>query len=324
MANDVTVVYIRLVRGAGDMIMLRPAIIGSMKQNPQARHVIHCLENTAPLVRDIQGLEIVTFDPTGTQHFDMGVYQKLLSQSKSLISKYGKDVITYELISECQYETDNAPYIIENGKYVPTGKKIMLSRQVLWCDAVGVSFDMQNYNVKFFPSEYDFADRFLRGLENPLVIHLKSVDKSRSYQYIDCFIEFFAKKHDGHIVVLDHNYHGTRKNVIELKSDDIRKIWCAISVCKILIGIDSFAIHAGGSTNVFTYGIFGQTDYKCRLLYPKVAHSNPYIQCPVQPCWYQPCKHVPCMNARTPKWYWNDIEKKGLLDDNRDYLDSKQ
>lgn len=313
MANDtfMTFVYVRIVRGAGDMIMCRPAIIGNIRKFPNSRHVLHCLDTTSPLARDIKNLEIVEFNSTGTQQFDMNVYEKLLAESARLICKYGKNVKAYELITECQYETENAPYTIQNGKYIPTGKHINISRQEIWCDQVGVPFDMNNYDVNFFDSEHDYADSIMGAFqyEPMLMIHLKSADDWRSYKYPNQFIDYFAKKWDGLVVVLDHEYQGIRKNVIMLNEKDIRKVWCLISKAQALIGVDSFGIHASGSTGVATYGMFGPTDPDCRLRYPKAVSSGAYLKCNIQYCWYQHCKHIPCLKARTPKWYWNDTKR---------------
>jgi hypothetical protein len=302
--------YQRLTRGLGDAIMLRPAIIGSMKQNQQDRHVLHCLSSISCLFRDIQWLEIVEFDSTGTQQFDMKVYEGLLLQSRKLISHYDGLVRVFQLsISESEYEYNNAPYQVVKGQYVPTGKKIEISRQIIWCSVVGVPFSTENYHVLFFDAEHEYADKFLADKSNPLVIHLKSVDKARSYKYPDAFIEYFAKRWDGYVIIMDGEYRGTRKNVVALK-DEIRKAWAVISKATALIGIDSFGIHASGSTGVSTYGIFGQTDPKCRLLYPRAVSSGSYEKCSIQPCWYSCCKYVPCLNARKPSWYWEDFRLK--------------
>jgi len=297
--------YQRLTRGYGDAIMLRPAIIGSMVKYPEARHILHCLKSTSPIFRDIQGLEIITFeDGKLAKAFDYDEYCKLVLESRKLINRLDGEITIFQLSkSESEYEFDNAPYVIENGKYVATGRRIRLSRQDIWCRIVGVPFSIENYNVKFFDSELEYADRVLSNLVNPLVIHLNSVDKARSYKYPDAFINYFAKKWDGDILVLDHEYRGTAKNVFLLKAD-IRKAWAVISKCKALVGIDSFGIHASGSTGVFTYGIFGPTDPKCRLLYKQAVSSSGYDKCGLQPCWYCNCQHVPCINTRKPSWYW--------------------
>ena len=303
--------YQRLTRGLGDAIMLRPAIIGSMVKHPEARHVLHCLKNTSPIFRDIVGLEIVEF-PDGklAKGFDNDAYCKLVLESRKLISRLDGEMTIFQLSkSESEYEYENAPSQIVNGKYVPTGKKIELSRQDIWCNIVDVPFSIDNYNIKFFDAEYEYADKFLADKSNPLVIHLKSVDKARSYKYPDTFIDYFAKKWDGYIIVLDGEYRGLAKNVLTLKAD-IRQVWCVISKCSALIGIDSFGIHASGSTGVKTYGMFGPTDPRCRLLYHRAISSDSYEKCSVQPCWYKNCQYVPCLNARKPSWYWEDFRLK--------------
>jgi hypothetical protein len=294
--------------------MLRPAIIGSIKARPDDRHILHCLRSTSAIFRDIQSLEIVEFeDGKLAKAFDYEEYCKLIAESRQITNKYGKDINIIELISESSYESENAPYNIENGKYIATSNRIELSRQEIWCQAIGVPFGIDNYDIKFFPSELEFVDKVIKGFPDALVIHLKSIDAWRTYHYADAFIEYFAKKWDGNIILLDHVYKGLYSNVIELKTD-IRKVWAVISKCKALIGIDSFGIHASGSTGVFTYGMFGPTDAKCRLLYSKAVSSSSYNKCGLQPCWYKPCRHVPCLNARKPSWYWDNFnEKKRII-----------
>lgn len=301
-----THIYERLTIGLGDGIMLRPAIIANIQKYPYDRHILHGHISILPIFKDITGLE--------TKAFADYRYSVRKVKSTLLIKRYYPDAIIYELSRVCaEYETLNAPVKVEKRKFKLTGEQILLSRQELWCDTVGVSFNMDNYKVQFFKEEQDFARAMLDEFRDYIVIHAESNDKKRrDYTKMHFLIEYVAKKWDGWILTIgkDYQYKGLMRNIYSINNRDIRKIWCMISKSKLLIGIDSFGVHAAGSTGINTYGIFGSTDPECRLLYPKAFYSDPYDRCQWQYCWYQTCVERPCINRRSPKYYWEDICRK--------------
>lgn len=296
--------YERITVGRGDAIMTRPAIIGNIKRFPGRRHIVHVHPSIAPLYADIEGLEIVAFEDKKLEN--------RYSQSRAKAEKEYNLGNYYRLSDPCaNYEIENAPYILEKGQYIPSGKTIGKSRQEIFCEVVGVKFDMSNYDVKFTPEELEFADNFLRDKPNPMAVHVYTTDKWRDYKFMPQLIDYIAEHWDGSIVTIAPKYrHKRGKNIHALIESDIRKVWAVISRCRFLVGPDSFGVHASGSVGIPTYGIFGPISPQCRLQYPIAAWSPRYEHCPLQYCWYTRCKKLPCLNGRTAAWYWNDITRQ--------------
>ena len=292
--------YVRLSRGYGDAIMLRPAIIASIRKWPNVRHIAHLYTPIAPMFEDIDGLEIITIDGD--------VISDRFKNSNKLIESYS-NFRQYKLTSPCyEYEVANSPYIYK-------------SRQEIFCSIVGVDFDVDNYNVHFTNEENEFADNFLRGLGDCIGLHFDSAQLYRSYRYVTIFknsvkiknmAEYIAKRHKGTVITFDpiYEYQGRVKNIESMVSGNIRKVWAVMSRMKLGFAVDSFGVHGFGSTEVPTYGMFGATNPRYRLLYKKVNWAPCYEKCGRQYCWYNPCESVPCLNLRFSSFYWKDSIKK--------------
>lgn len=301
--GQLTQVYERITIGRGDAIMIRPAIMGGMKRNTDRRHVAHLHPSVAPLLADIESLEIVSFEDK--------LLDNRYTQSREMGDRYNLGNY-YRLSDPCAcYEIDNAPYVLKGKEYIPSGRTIGKSRQEIFCETVGVGFDMANYDVRFTAQECDFADNFLKDKPNAMAIHLHAADKWRDYDFIEQFIDYAATHWDGSIITIDPKYRHKRfKNVHALIEKNIRNVWAVIARCRVLVGPDSFGVHAAGSTGIPVYGIYGPINPQCRLQYPRAAWNPRYELCAVQYCWYTRCKKRPCMNARTAGWYWEDIGRQ--------------
>jgi len=296
-------VYERLTIGLGDGIMLRAGINANIAKFPLAKHIIHGHPSILPIFADMP-IEVVPFN----QHR----YSMRQAASRLHCQSSYPHYTLYELSRPCAtYESENAPMLCNNGRYERTGRHILLSRQQIWCDVIGVPFDMDNYKVRFFEAEESYAHAVLKKYPDPIIVHAGANDKNRNYTKMHYLIEYVARRW-GNVIVIDkeYRYNGLLRNVYSLMEKDIRKIWCLIAHSRLLVGIDSFGIHAAGSAGIDTYGIFGMTDPECRMLYPKAHYSPPYDKCPYQYCWYQPCKDKPCINRRSPAFYWQDIKGK--------------
>lgn len=296
-----TSVYERWSRGYGDAIMLRPAIIAKMKLRPTDRHILHICAGHEMMFEDIDNLEIVPISGATNE--------SRLGFSQSLMYRYGSH--EYYQLSE--------PCLIYENKYMPNVDK---SRQEIFCEVMGIPLSL-DYNVKFSTAEKVFANYWLQGIGKAIGVHMYSYDNWRDYKYMSSLIEYIAKRYDGYVVTFDTEwrYRGKLSNVRSLVNDNIREVWAVMSKMKVGIGIDSFGVHAFGSTGVPTYGIFGPTDPSKRLLYSTVAWSPMFKICKCQYCWYNVCgkrmvggaiksRGIPCINSRSPKFYWNDIKRK--------------
>jgi hypothetical protein len=209
------------------------------------------------------------------------------------------------------YETENLPYITK-------------SRQEIFCETVGVKFSQCNYNVKFTNEELEAADNLLQKHSRCIGVHLRSAEKWRDFRYVNVakrkirmfnIVELLAKKFDGYIVTFDGGikYDGRRKNVISFAEEDIRLKWAIASKMLVGIGPDSAYVHMFGSAGVPTYGIFGPTDPRIRLLYPNCYYSPRYYKCGYQYCWYlyPRCRYnIGCINSHASRFYVKDILRK--------------
>ncbi len=341
--------YERIHTGLGDGIMLRPAIIGNMKRYPKRRHILHIYKNVACIFEDIKGLEIIPI-----MHLDRKASVELQTKyrytlSMALAGSYNLSNL-YALSDPCaNYESYNSPFssvvkeknrvsLTRHGKYFPTklprfiktkqitniavstGKEIKKSRQQIFCDVVGIPFSLDNYDVKFSEKELQIADDVV-GNNDVVGIHMRTSTHQRDYKYMVDLVEYVASKVNA-VITFDHEweYEGRRSNIIS-SLHGIREKMAIISKLKILIGPDSFAIHAAAALGIPTYGIFGPTDPACRLThYKNAAWSGKWklptlrgglkLGCGRQYCWYKTCKFRGCLNARSPRFYWNDAIEK--------------
>lgn len=294
--------------------MVRPAIIENMRRHPNERHVLHIRPAQACMFADISGLEIVELE--GGSALDGIINLALHRKSKELYEKYSKPAV-YSLSRPCaEYEMKTMPFVDK-------------SRQEIFCDVVGVDFDMRNYRVGFFDHEMEYADVFLKGMERCIGIHAWSIDDWRNYRFtavkkgqnkMYALAEYVAGKFDGYVVLFDHErpYYSERKNIVSLVTKNVRNMWAVMSRMILGVGIDSFGVHAMGSVGVPVYGIYGPTDPACRLKYKYVASSADWCRkrCKRKEvlqggfCWYKPCQHQTCINNVLPSTYWKDIKRK--------------
>lgn len=346
--------YERIHTGLGDGIMLRPAIIANMQRYPERRHILHIYSGVACIFEDIEGLEIVPIKHSK----NMCDVDKEAQERYFLSYMRSKDYNisnVYMLSTPCaDYESDHSPFesVIKEkkrlcftrslglyyGMYkrtlprlslyrkvlnyaVPTGNKIRKSRQQIFCETIGVSFSLDNYNVKFSDKELYLANNVINGSGDVIGIHMRTSTHQRDYKYMIDLVEHVASKVNA-VITFDSKweYTGRRSNVIS-SLHGIREKWAIISKLKMLIGPDSFGIHAAGSLGIPTYGMFGPTDPACRLTHYKNAAWNGKWRLPVlrrgfrlgcgrQYCWYKPCKARMCLNARSPQYYWNNAVTK--------------
>jgi len=263
---------------------------------------------------DIPGLEIIGLE--GGSALDGIINLAMLHKSRLLSETYSEPAV-YHLSRPCaEYEMKTMPFVDK-------------SRQEIFCDVVGVGFDMNNYKVGFFDHELEFADIFLKGMQRCIGIHAKSIDAWRNYRFtvvkkgqnkMYALAEYIARRFDGYVVVFDHEspYYTNRTNIVSLVTKNVRYMWSVMSRMLLGIGIDSFGVHAFGSTEVPVYGIYGPTDPDCRLKYKYAASSASWCRkrCKRKEvvkggfCWYNPCQHQPCINNVLPGTYWKDIKRK--------------
>lgn len=288
LAGNDRVIIERVLGGIGDVCMTRPAINAFIAQNPDKEVYLRTSRPLDELYADIHGVTIL-LEPPEFNLFDH-----------------------YDLNSPClDYELENHPFAVVNQKkLIRRDKNIELSRQEVFCNKVGVKFDISNYNVKFTEQELDFAETYTKGLSNILLVHCNSNEPSRTYKYESALIDYLSKHWDGYILAIRPKQKPKVNNVITWHEGSLRSLWAVMSKANSFIGVDSGPIHMAGSIGIPVYGIFGPIDPAIRLKY-KHAYWKP-ISCKYTkdiPCWYTPCKGVYCM-SRYPKEIFRDAISK--------------
>lgn len=283
--------------------MLRPAIVVNIKKYPNADHILHINNSTAPMFFDIENLMVVSIEGKS-----IGLKQR---NSRKLLDSY-KEHQLYELSRPCaQYEAETVPYIIQ-------------SRQDLFCEVVDVKFNIGNYNVSFTEEEMGFAEDFLSGKEVCIGVHLRSAEQWRDFRYINIkknelrmvvIAEELARRIDGYVILfdMDYEYNGKAKNIVSLVESNVRNVWAVMSRMLFGVGPDSAGVHMFGSTGVPVYGVFGPTDPGIRLKYHNAYWPPRYSKCNMQYCWYHwpRCKYnIGCLNYRTSRFFAKDIMRK--------------
>ena len=242
MGNN-NVVVERVLGGIGDVVMARPAITAFIAQNPEKEVYIRTSRPLDELVMDIHSSGV------------------LLDTPSFVPMEY------YNLNSPClDYELSNHPFIVVNQKkIIPSGKKIILSRQEVFCNKLGVKFDINNYNVRFTEEELDFAESYAKGLSNILLVHCNSNEISRTYKYESALLDYYSKHWDGYIIAIRPKQLPEYNNMVVWGNGPLRLLWAVMSRATAFIGVDSGPIHMAGSIGIPVYGIFGPTDPSVRL-----------------------------------------------------------
>ena len=286
------VVIERVLGGIGDCVMVRPSVVAYIQQNPDRDVYIRTSRPLDDVFLDINCAGILLEDP-----------------------KFEYEL--FDLNHPClDYELTNHPFIVVNQKkIIPSGKKILLSRQEIFCDVLGVKFDISNYDVKFSEQELHFADDYTKGLNNILLVHCNSNEPSRTYKYESALLDYCSKHWDGSIIAIRPKQIPKGKNIIVWQDGGIRQLWSVMTKAKIFIGVDSGPIHLAGSIGIPVYGVFGPISPEIRLKY-KHAYWRP-IECRYtknENCFYTPCKGAYCM-SRYPKEIFRDAMSKFNMGD---------
>jgi len=287
LALNKPVVITRILGGIGDCVMVRPAVNAFITQNPQTEVYIR---TSKPLDEIFQDLPVA------------GI----------LLDAPNFECEEFDLNSPClDYELSNHPFVVVNNKkLVKRDKNIVLSRQEVFCNKLGVKFDISNYNVRFTDKELEFANEYTKGLNNLLIVHCNSNEPSRNYRYEIALLDYLSKKWDGNILAIRPKKEPINSKILVWGGNySLRQLWAVMNHAKVFIGVDSGPIHMAGALGIPVYGIFGPIDPAIRLKYKRAfwkpitcKHSNNI------PCWYTPCKGAYCMN-RYPKEICEDFIK---------------
>jgi len=280
-------IYRRLTRGKGDAIMCRAGIVENIRRRPECGHYVQFNNDVIDIFSDM---------PVDLLPFIDGV-----TDPNNQIAD----------LHPCKIHDLSMPCINYEMQCIGNGRPIVLSRQEVFANVIGVPFK-SSYEVNFTDEEEAFAEAFLYGMKNPIGMHTKSVSEARSYPYVKTLYKELKKLSD--VVYFDpfDEYRG--KEIRRFIGLDYRKMWCVISHLSLMVAVDSFLLHCAGSTGVPLYGIFGSTDPACRLKYDTISLINPkYSKCKRAYCWYSPCKFNFCMYSLSAKSISNQIQKANVL-----------
>lgn len=289
----------RPVPGIGDMVMINPGLTALKRQIGSDPLVVVCLDYIAPVARMNPSVDYVM--PYSQDEVDVHQDRKDLA----VLDRFGS--IVYKLYDPCpasKYESEFNPYYMDEfGRTLSTHRDIVKSRQEIFAKALGVKFNIADYNMKLDES-YDGRWSGLGVGGRYVVVQLRSHDVWRDYPKMNWLLyEMVAlgNKMDFGVVTVDSTRTVDIKGVESLAELELPNVSAVIRGALMLIGPDSMGVHIAGAFEVPTLGLFGPTNPRIRLQY-RNAHWMPRHRvggrkCPRQYCWYTPCKHQYCMTS---------------------------
>lgn len=287
-----SIVLYRNVGGIGDAVMITPAITALRKEFGFGIKII---------VVAIPYIAPIFFNNPYIDYIVNGQQFESIDSCRNFFESLGS--LFVGLSNPCPsaiYESDNEPTIYK-------------SRQELFCEACGVDFDKNNSRI--FISEQD-NEVSLNAIpfDKYVVIHCSSNSRFRDLPnyHTDYLIRYISDQMYPHgVVLISHNWkykHHRRKNIIRVIHPPLQHTIAVINNSLGLIGADSMGVHVAGALNKPSYGIFGMTDPKCRMLYPIADWYKGYTRCKRQYCWYHPCIFRFCLKSLDMK----DVGRKFL------------
>lgn len=288
----------RPVGGVGDAVMINNAITGLRNEAGEDELiVVVCIDYVASIFAANKAVDyIISFNAEEVQQGLEKAAIRRLRDCNCVVYDY------YEPCPAAEYESDNSPYILTKlFKTVCTEKHITKSRQQIFCDHIGVAFDVDNYNM-YIDGEYDELVQNLGKDGRYVVVQLRSHDKWRNYppwktKWLLRELVKLGNKNDFGVVTLDSTQASTVKGVVSMRGTVLDLAMAVIKQSLVGIGPDSMLVHIKGAFGGHCLGLFGPTDPLMRLEYEHAHWLPPFTRCRRQPCWYTPCRFRPCLAA---------------------------
>lgn len=298
-AADETHVIWRPVGGIGDAIMMLPALTALKQNNGSSITVMAVVDYIEPV---FQGHEAVDYI------YRLGAFRKVGKQKR--LAEYDERYLSAlaKVGAEFHKFYDPCPAATYEAKYNPY---IERSRQEIFCDHIGVEFNIDNYHLELAEAE-NWIPRGLGLPDRYVVVQIKSYDKWRDYKYMAWLLQELVrlgKKRDFQVVAIDKDLSSGVKGVRDLVGMDLRHVFAIVKKSLLLIGPDSMGVHVAGAMNKPTLGLFGPTNPEVRLKYNRAYWMPRLKRCRRQYCWYTPCRFEFCLSVVRPRRIINKVKK---------------
>lgn len=285
-------VFHRPVGGIGDAVMMLPAVTALKKQVGDDLVIMSCIDYIAPIFENHPYIDYM-MSYTGAEISGGNDYRTLcaLQNAGSVIHRY------YHPCPAAIYESEHNPDIIR-------------PRQDIFCDHVGVRFDVDNYFLTLTEEEKDIP--LGEGMRY-IVVQVRSHDWWRDYKHMNWLLAELARvgrKRDFLVITVDSTVNPDVDGVKSYTHRSIRFVLGLISGALMLVGPDSAWIHAAGALEIPTLGLFGPTNPAVRLRYRNAYWMPPGLcRAGRQYCWYQPCVWRFCLARLRPSKIIRRVKK---------------
>jgi len=290
--NSESVVFYRNVGGIGDAVMIVPSITAYRKQyGKDVKMIVATVSYCLPVFYNNPDVDYIVNTDQFKSTMDCRIFFEYIGS------------LFIQLSDPCPcsiYESSHEPLILK-------------SRQELFAEACGVEFLIENNRMFVSDLDNKIAKKSV-GYDKYIVVHCSSNSKFRSlpHAHVDYLVKYLAKRLNPiGVVLISHDWkykYSKYDNVTRVISSPMNHIIAIINNSIGLIGPDSMGVHVAGALGIPSYGIFGMTDPKCRMLYDKAGWYSGYHRCKKQHCWYHPCLFRFCLNAINIK----DVAEKFL------------
>lgn len=208
---------------------------------------------------------------------------------------------------------------------VTAGKRVEKSRVEIYAEALGVRGLLTSHLPEYIVTNKEkiWAKTFLASHKldkKPIVaVQLESAEKYRNYPE-DKFTKLFellAK--DFNIIMLGGKRKGEYKSVVDARGFSIREMAAVMSLCDVLITVDTGPLHLGAALDLPIVALFGPIDYRVRCKgHKRTIALTVEMNC--VPCWRNcniACKengsvidYSECMKKISPKAIANIAKQK--------------
>jgi len=291
MAKPFKIITVRQLGGIGDCLMLTPVFRGLREKYPKAT-ICHVTGNTylGGALMDVfshvpKGFidEIHPFEPWDAAPLrTREVWANYYGQSPPIEEDlwWKKADLHYDL---------NVPCVDYEWPAMHSPEGICKSRTQVWCDFAEVKPSSLKPMYEVRPEERKQALQLFesRGWDPAKVIGLGATacDKKRAVGIGKLESICASLKDAGYIpVIIDPTFN--LEGYGALNGQRLRDLMAAISLMRVMISVDSGALHMAGTLGVPVVGIFGPTDYRYRMdqYLGSAVDSRQLTDC--APCWY--------------------------------------
>ncbi|OXS29867.1 MAG: hypothetical protein BCS36_03130 [Desulfovibrio sp. MES5] len=268
------VVVTRAMGGVGDLLMMTPGLKALARKYPEREIWFAIPKGFHQLFYGFEGIKTIDID-----HLEL----------------YQEDCFALHNLTECpasKVESAEIPFVKQN-------------RIEIFSRALGIKYLTQAEKKPVYSvteQERQWAEQFLSNLgvmpKNFLAVQPYAADNYRNYPAIKDVIYTLAKSYS---ILIFHNSslpEFGHPNIHAVDSLKLRQSISILSLCKMLITVDSSFLHFGAALDLNTVALFGPIDGYIRAGdYPKCSVIDACTEANCSPCWR--CQSIMCAKKNT-------------------------